>query len=272
VRYLRTWEAAAPCPPPSTVTGPDPRRHESREADRHAGQKTHTPTGIDGPMECLDLMSLDFKSQMFQAFAMVPSYSNWLLDADLASTYQYERRVLKLLQWQEPPRPWRLKSPMHLLFLPDLDKAFPESRFVMTHRDPTEVVLSVATVYSDIAAHFTDELDLHYMGELNVHTWSEGIRRAMAFRDNGNEHRFYDIHFRAMHRDPVGEVRGLYAWLGEPVTPEFEANMLAWWTENTASREAATKPDPARFGVDLDEVSALFADYRARMEQWTQAA
>ena len=56
-------------------------------------------------------MALDFKSQIFQAFAQIPSYSDWLLDADLTSTYRYERRVLKLLQWGEPTRPWRLKSP-----------------------------------------------------------------------------------------------------------------------------------------------------------------
>jgi hypothetical protein len=269
IRYLRAWESAAPCPPPSTVKGPDPRRGAASEADRAAGKTSHTPTGIDGPMECLDLMALDFKSQMFPAFAMAPTYADWLMNANLETTYLYHRRVLKLLQWGEPVRPWRLKAPAHLLFLPDLDKAYPDARFVMTHRDPTEVILSIATVYSDIAANFTDELDPHFMGALNVKLWSEGIRRAIAFRDAGADGRFYDIHFRAMHKDPVGQVRGLYAWLGEPVSPEFAANMEAWWDQNTASREAAAKPDPRKFGLDLDEVSKLFADYRRRMEQWT---
>ena len=37
----------------------------------------------------------------------------------------YERRALKLLQWGRPHRPWTLKSPTHLLFLPYLDQAFP---------------------------------------------------------------------------------------------------------------------------------------------------
>lgn len=269
IRYLRVWESMAPCPPPSTVTGVDPRRGATGEAEQAAGKKTHTPTGIDGPMECLDLMALDFKSQMFPAFAMVPAYADWLMDADLESTYFYQRRVLKLLQWGEPQRPWRLKAPAHLLFLPFLDKAFPDARFVMTHRDPTDVILSIATVYSDIAANFTDALDPHFMGALNVKLWSEGMRRAIAFRDAGNDHRFYDIHFQAMHKDPVGQVRGLYDWLGEEVSSEFEANMQAWWAENTASHKPAPKPDPNTFGVDLDEVSKLFAEYRQRMEQWT---
>ena len=29
-------------------------------------------------MECLELMALDFKSHIFQAFAQIPSYSTWL--------------------------------------------------------------------------------------------------------------------------------------------------------------------------------------------------
>jgi hypothetical protein len=269
IRYLRVWESNAPCPPPSTVSGPDPRRGAGSEIDRAAGTKSHTPTGIDGPMECLDLMALDFKSQMFPAFAMVPTYSDWLMDTDMESTYLYERRVLKLLQWGEAPKPWRLKAPAHLLFLPDLDKAFPDARFVMTHRDPTEVILSIATVYSEIAAIFSDELDPHFMGALNIKLWSEGMRRAIAFREAGNDHRFYDIHFRAMHDDPVGQVRGLYDWLGEEVSPDFEAKMAAWWEQNTTSRVPASKPDPKTFGVDLGEVSLIFADYRRRMEQWT---
>jgi len=269
IRYLRVWESSQPCPPPSTVQGPDPRRGQhANELDRKASEKSHTPTGIDGAMECQDLMALDFKSQMFQAFAVIPSYSNWLLDADLTSTYIYERRVLKLLQWGEPAKPWRLKAPTHMLYLPHLDNAFPDARFVMTHRDPTEVILSVATVYSDIAANFTDKLDLRYMGELNVRSWSEAMHRAIAFRENGNDHRFYDIHFRAMHRDPVGEVRGLYDWLGEPVTEEFARNMARWWQENDENRERAARPDPSRFGVDLSEVRGLFSEYLERMDGW----
>lgn len=270
IRYLRAWESNTPCPPPSTVKGPDPRRGaESGVTRASQGRRSFTPTGIDGPMECLDLMALDFRSNMFPAFAMVPSYNDWLLQADLDSTYLYERRVLKLLQWGEPVRPWRLKTPAHLLWLPSLDRAFPDARFVMTHRDPTEVMLSIATVYTGTASMFSDEVDPKFMGAMNVRIWSEGMRRAIAFRDAGNDDRFYDIQFRAMHKDPIGEVRGLYKWLGEDVSPEFEANMAAWWEENTANREVAEKPDPATFGLDMDQVSKLFAEYRHRAEQWT---
>jgi hypothetical protein len=220
-------------------------------------------------MECLELMALDFKSHIFLAFAKVPSYAEWLLDADLTSTYVYERRVLKLLQWGEPERPWRLKSPAHVLFLDSLDRVFPDARFVMTHRDPTDVMLSVSDVYADIAGRFTDHLDRPYLAQLNVEHWSVGMRRAIAFRDQGADHRFYDIDFRAMQADPIGEVRGLYAWLGEPVTDELQAGMQRWWAENSATREPSSPADPALFDLDLDEVRPLFADYVERARAWT---
>ncbi|HEY5755995.1 MAG TPA: sulfotransferase, partial [Steroidobacter sp.] len=171
-RSLLTWEASEPCPPPATVQGPDPRVERAREVNRRSGLKSHTPTSATGPIECQDLMALDFKAHIFQAFAQVPSYSQWLLEADLTSTYLYERRVLKLLQWKFPEKPWRLKAPTHILYLGDLVRAFPDARFVMTHRDPTEVILSVANVYADIVGKFTDALDKPYLGQLNVEQWS----------------------------------------------------------------------------------------------------
>jgi len=268
VRYLRVWESSQPCPPPSTVDGPDPRRGASASAaDETLKGGSRTPSGIDGAMECQDLMALDFRSQIFQAFAQVPSYSQWLLETAHSGTYAYHKRTLRLLQWGEPARPWRLKAPTHMLYLDALDAAYPDARFVMTHRDPTDVMLSVATVYAEIIGKFTDHVDHAYIGELNVQCWSEAMTRAIAFREAGNDHRFFDIHFRAMQADPLGEVRRLYDWLGETVSPAFAQAMASWWESNTAAERMA-KPDPARFGLDPQAVRARFADYLNHMDQW----
>ncbi|MQY27540.1 sulfotransferase family protein [Nocardia aurantia] len=268
VRYIRRWESSQPCPPPSTVTGVDPRIPPDK--GEMVGTRYHVP--IDdkhGPMECHDMMALDFKSHIFHAYAQVPSYSSWLLDADLTSTFAYQRRVMKLLQWGEPQRPWRLKCPSHVLFLKYLNTAFPDARFVMTHRDPADVILSVAELYADITGRFTDDIDLPYIGRLNVEHWSAGMERTVAFRANGADDRFYDIDFRAMQADPIGEVTGLYRWLGEPVSEEFAARMRNWWTTAAAEREPSHKADPVTYDIDLDRVRPAFADYVAHAERWT---
>lgn len=276
-RSLRRWEAGQPCPPPATVEGPDPRIAQAIEeaalqqefAPRLAALVPGTPTG---PQECQDLMGLDFRSHYFQAFAYIPSYSEWLRDADLTSTYRYERRALQLLQWGEPNRkPWRLKCPSHLLWLDALDEVFPDARFVMTHRDPTDVMVSVADVYQEVGKQFSDDLDPHYLGHLNVDHWSTGMDRLLAFRPTRDE-RFYDIDFRTMQADPIGEVRGLYDWLGEPVSDEFELGMKRWWTEHSEQRAENVHPDPSVFGLDLEAVRDQFANYTVRSSDWTRSS
>jgi hypothetical protein len=273
-RSLRLWESGQPCPPPSTVAPPDPRIAETEanmaiQNEMNPRLAALVPSAPTGPMECQELMALDFRAHYFPAFAHLPSYTEWLIDADLTSTYRYERRALQLLQWGEPRRPWRLKCPSHLLWLDALDSVFPDARFVMTHRDPTDVMVSVADVYLEVGKQFSDDLDLPYLGRLNVDQWVTGMERLLAFRDAGRDDRFFDIDFRAMQADPIGEVRRLYEWLGEPVTTEFETGMKRWWAENAENREQNVHPEPEAFGLDLDEVRTRFATYTARMHEWT---
>lgn len=269
VRYIKRWESAQPCPPPSTVHGVDPRIPP--DMGEMLGSHRHVPgTDIHGPMECHDMMSLDFKSHMFNSLAQIPSYATWMIEeADFTSTYHYQRRVMKLLQWGEPTRPWRLKCPSHVLFLEHLDRAFPDARFVMTHRDPTDVILSVADLYADIITRFTDDIDKHYIGRLNVEHWSLGMERTLKFRADGADDRFYDIDFRAMQADPIGQIEGLYGWLGEPVSQQFEDQMNQWWTQAATEREPSTRAEPAEFGIDLDQVRPLFSRYVESAQHWT---
>lgn len=127
VRYLRRWESSQPCPPPSTVVGVDPR--VPADKGEMIGTRYHVPAATHGPMECHELMALDFTSHLFQSFAQVPTYSSWLIEkADLTTTMAYQRRVMKLLQWGEPTRPWRLKCPSHVLWLDAVDTAFPDAK------------------------------------------------------------------------------------------------------------------------------------------------
>ena len=268
VRYLRRWESSQPCPPPSTVHGVDPRIPPDK--GEMLGTRHHVPGDTHGPMECHELMALDFKSHLFQSLAQIPTYSAWLVEkADLESTLRYQRRVMKLLQWGEPNKPWRLKCPSHVLWLEPLDAVFPDAKYVMTHRDPTDVLLSVADLYADIIGSFTDDIDRPYIGRLNVEHWSLGMDRALQFREAGADERFYDIDFRAMQADPVGEVKGLYAWLNEPVSDEFANRMQNWWTHAAAEREPSSHADPAEFGIDLDAVRPRFGRYVENATRWT---
>jgi hypothetical protein len=44
--------------------------------------------------------------------------------------------------------------------------------------------------------------------------------------------------------------------------------MEQWWKGNAENREPAPARDPAAFGLDLDAIRPLFADYVASAEKW----
>jgi hypothetical protein len=277
VRTLRNWEASTPCPPPETQTeGSDPRiettrRSLARRAELFPRMQTMFPSSPTAPTECHGLQALDFKTHLFQALVQVPSYSAWLnTQADLVPTYRYVKRVLKLLQWRCPPKRWRLKNPSHIVFIDALDQVFPDARFWMTHRDIAAVIPSSADLYYELARAFSNDIDKAYLGQLNADTWELGMRRLIAFRDAGSEHRFFDVHFAPFQRDPFPIIERLYDFLGEELTAEARARMEKWRAQTPREKHGDHRYDPADFGLSADRLRERFRFYCERFEVLTR--
>jgi hypothetical protein len=277
-RFLRSWEASSPCPPPQVSTfHTDPRIDVARQSllrreALYPRMKAMNPSDPTGPIECQTLQAMDFKSQLFQAQAQVPSYSKWLnTEADLVPTYRYLKRILKLLQWRYPTSRWRLKNPSHIVFIEALNAVFPDARFWMTHRDVAKVIPSVADLYSELASASSDDVDKRYMGTLNADVWELGMRRLIAFRDAGNEHRFFDVHFIPFQQDPFPWMERLYAFLGEEFTPETRARMERWRAETPREKHGEHHYDPADFGLNETALRERFRFYSDRFDVMTPA-
>jgi hypothetical protein len=271
VRSIRNWENMWPCPPPELATvDTDPRIAAAAERTALQDQlapriKAMVPMSPTSPSECQNFMGYDFKSHVFQAWVQVPTYSRWLHhQADLEPTYRYVKRVLKLLQWRCPPRRWRLKNPAHMIFIDALDKVFPDARFWTTHRDIGEVIPSVTDLYYELCRGLSDEVDMAYLAELNSDCWEVGLRRLTAFRDAGHDSRFFDIHFAPFQRDPIPQIEALYAWLGEPLTEQARARMIAWRQATPRDKHGAHDYDAADFGIDLAKLRDRFRFYSDR--------
>lgn len=271
VRVIRNWEALEPCPPPQSATEhTDPRIDKARESlvrrDRlFPRMKAMVPSTATGPTECQTFMGYDFKSQLFQAFARIPSYVAWLNhEADLVPTYRYVKRVLKLLQWQCPPNRWRLKNPSHSVFIEALSQVFPDARFWMTHRDIASVVPSVADLYYELSRAYSDKIDKFELARQNA-DWTElGLKRVMAFRDAGNERRFFDIHFAPFQKDPFPILQQLYDFLGEPFTEEARLRMQTWRLSMPRDKHGAHTYEATEFGLDLNALHDRFRFYDER--------
>jgi hypothetical protein len=272
VRNLRQWEASQPTPPPELDSeATDPRFLAAQEMMKGLGDmpselKSMLPSSPNGPSECLELMNLTFRCDQLNVVAQTPSYGAWLMSCDYGPAYRYHERVIKLLQWHRPPNRWRLKSPAHMFGIDALDAVYPDARFVITHRDVTKVIPSVASVETAVVRMYTGVADPLYFGKHCEEGWDVALRRFIAFRDRVGEDRFYDIGFDDLQADPIGTVRGLYGWLGEDLTPSTAAAMQAWWDESQGDRETGGghRYAPEDFGLDADELAERFAYYAER--------
>jgi hypothetical protein len=270
-RSIRNWEALAPCPPPETATQhSDPRIAKAeqmmeRRNTRFPRMKMMVPSTATSPTECQTFMGYDFKSQLFQAFVQIPSYVEWLNHkADLVPTYRYVKRVLKLLQWRCPPTRWRLKNPSHSLFIDALAQVFPDARYWMTHRDVASVIPSVADLYYELTKASSDHVDKAWLGRMTSGFCELGMRRMMAFRDAGNEQRFFDIDFAPFQKDPFPILARLYDFLGEEFTPQARERMQAWRRSTPRDKYGDHRYDPAEFGLDPVQLRQQFAFYSER--------
>lgn len=271
-RNLRMWEEVSPCPPPGVSPADDDARRATAEAMVSLGQdhiaarlRSMLPQSATGPMEDHDLMALEFKAQIFLVGARIPTYADWFAHCDMEPTYRYERRVLKLLQWKTPEKRWRLKSPTHTMFLEAYENVFPDTRFVQTHRDVSQVLPSVSDLYFTMLQVGSPTIDRRYVGELNMAQWGIALDRCLAFRsDPARDAKFFDVGFAALMADPIAEIRRLYDWLGDDLEAETVAAMERWRAANPRDKYGAHLYDGADFGLTDAVLDARFEAYRAR--------
>jgi len=224
------------------------------------------PSSATGPQECLLIMAFEFRSQVFEGMALIPSYTAYLLSCDMEPAYRYHQRVLRLLQWRCPPTRWWLKTPSHMSSIDALDAVYPDARFVMTHRDIGAVLPSVCAVKEALSSPVAEQLDLHALGRHEVDIWHESLRRLVEFRDAGREDRFFDVMFVDVQRDPVAAMERLYTEMGDELTDDTRGRMAEWWAAEAADRRRGPRPDPAAFGLDLATLREQFAFYHDRFD------
>ena len=139
---------------------------------------------------------------------------------------------MKLLESERPPHLWLFKAPHHNFHLEAILAAYPDARFVMTHRDPAKAVPSWASLVSTIFPETTGALDLHRLGREVSNHLRVGVEQAMAARARIGEDRFHDVHHRDLIADPMGVVRGVYDFLGYELTPSVAQTIDDWQVVN----------------------------------------
>jgi hypothetical protein len=261
-RCLRRWEQTRPCPPPrleDEVT--DPRRIASIdeiEAMRAVMEEKHI-FEVDATTEDTELLGMAFHGQQFTL--PVYGYHAWWRAADMRSAYSYHRRVVKLLEWHRPPDLWLFKAPHHNFHLEAFVDAYPEARFVMTHRDPAKAVPSWASMVSSILPDPESDRDLHRLGREVAEHLRVGVEQAISARARLGPDRFLDVHHRRLVTDPRGTVRQVYEFLGLDLTSTVERAILDWEAANRVGAHGVHHYTAEQFGLTAAGVRDEFGAY-----------
>jgi hypothetical protein len=184
----------------------------------------------------------------------------------MTDTYRYHRRVLRLLQWHCPPNLWHLKTPVHMLWLGALSDAYPDARFLWTHRDPADVLASVCDLIAYTHSWVSDRDDKVDVGAQQLDLWSEALRRAIEFRDQVGEGRFADMTFREMQSDPIGALARAYEKLGLVFSEQTERRMAEWRLVNPPGAHGVHSSSLDDFGLDAAGVRERFGFYLDRFD------
>ena len=268
-RSLLHWEAIDSIPPPTSETmRTDPRCVALREQQVKL-VKGDPSFGIihwefaDEPTECTMIHAQDFKSPVWSFTVPLPEYARWVLECDIRSAYQYEQKVLQILQ-SKTTGAWNLKMPSHALYVRQLLKTFPTARIVWTHRDPYLTVASACSLMRERHRGFRLAPDLGFIARETSFLVAEHVLRPMAVRDEVGEEAFYDLHYADLLRDPVRELRKLYDWLGDPFTEMTESAIRQWLQTHPQGKFGRHRYSLDEFGLSIERLRPLFDDYLGR--------
>lgn len=271
-RAPTSWEVMFPSPPPEGAASRTDRR--LRRAARQLGWldrlapdfKAIHPVGATLPQECIAITAHTFLSDQFPIMHFVPTYQAWLARQDAAPAYEFHKRFLQHLQWRHRGDRWVLKAPAHLFSLEALFATYPDATVIQTHRDPLEVVASLASLVASLHGAFSKGVRPEAVGPQLTARWAGAMNDAIAARGRleAEGKRFLDVPYKDFVADPIAMVRRIYAELAIPFTGEAERRMRRFLADNPKDQHGRHQYSLDQFGLDPTEERRRFAPYRAR--------
>jgi Sulfotransferase family len=233
LRAPLTWEVDAPCPVPQRETYHDDPRIAQTQAGIELSEQivpgflAFHPMGALVGQECVRITASEFTSMIYTVQYRLPTYYRWLLyDADYAGAYRFHRIFLQHLQSGVPGQ-WLLKSPAHLWQLDALLAEYPDALIVQTHRDPLNVISSIAALTHHLRRMGTDDSSVAECAAQSYEEIVVGLQREMALRDSGAvpADRVIDVMFGDFMKDPWTTIEGIYQRLGRELHGEAAQRM-----------------------------------------------
>ena len=274
-RSALKWELENPVPPPTTATlFSDSRALAAQEEDRallaaypEAGK--YNPWRPFYPHECVMIFQHEFNTLALESMGKLRNYRDFVFGSDWSAGYAYHKKFLQLHQ-VDAPGIWNLKMPSHALNIEALLATYPDARLIWTHRDPYAATGSLCSLITTGHMAFSGGVDVEWIGENYPWQAAQHAERAMDARARIGHDRIIDVHYAEVARDPIGQMRQLYAALGDDFTPDAEAGMAAWLADTPHGKFGRHEYKLDQFGLTKGAIAPLFerylAEYAVEME------
>ncbi|MBV8055340.1 MAG: sulfotransferase [Deltaproteobacteria bacterium] len=266
---VRCWQAIYPYPLREQPSGEPDRRQRtvSRQFASFLRLAPELPSvhplEADAAQECIEITGQVFRSLRFDTTHYVPSYERWLDQAGHHEAYRFHKRFLQHLQYQSGPGRWVLKSPDHIFAMNALLETYPDAQYVFVHRDPLEVLSSVARLTEILRQPFARRVDRMQIGQQVSSRWVQGARLLIKASKTlkALPARVLHLHYRSLVRDPLAAVTAIYSHFGLTLTPEAEGRARHFVAERPNGGYARNAYCLEDYGLNPQAEHRRFYDY-----------
>ncbi len=215
------------------------------------------------PEECMHVQVASFFSWAWFSDYPIPSYTRWMQRADAGPAYDYWADFLRFVQHDDPNARLTLKSPSHTGHLADLLARFPDARIVWTHRNPTEVVPSFASLIASTRTLTTSPStsDPHALGREMSDYLSWSVERGLTQRRDIPTGQLIDVPYTRLVADPLGVVAEIHRHFGLPWTPQVSGAVREEVQRASARHGGGHRYTLADFGLSERSIRNDFSAY-----------
>ena len=277
-RLLYPVRALAPA-----ATAEDPRIAAARQFVDVLRQRS-PDTYAAHPMDALEPdeeyfgMELSFLSNLNTSSFHTPAYERWLDAQAFDSWYAWLEKLLQYTQHSERAsgRPWVLKAPHHLGYLPLLFERFPGTTIVHCHRDPVTAVASFCALLQASRRSTSSLDDPQEIGRYVMRIYGTRMQRYLRDRAALESHaRFIDVAYAGDRERGARRHRALLcSRRARPASVVAAGDAALGSREPASTRTAATstsspisvcRPRPCRRrSAPITSASSAFSDRRSR--------
>jgi hypothetical protein len=269
-RTMPYWESVEPFPLPNEVGAePDPRRARMDVAVGVINMVMphfslmHEMT-TDHVHEEIQLLANDVSTMLLETLADVPRWRRYYQAHDQTPHYEYLATQLRAMQFLRGGQRWLLKSPQHLEQVRVLDRVFPDSIVVFTHRDPVPVALSMIAMITYSARMHRSPVPVAQIASSWIDRLDQMLTALVRDRDAIGPQRSIDVRFDDFMADELGAAERVYALAGEPFTDEASKAIGDYLADHRRGRLGNVETTFDMFGLDERVLRERFAPYVER--------